>query len=289
MQQHNKRSDSALSEPLLSLSHDDHQHDHDHDEGHHHYHPSTSAIHRQRHRSGMGFTWKHILYLIVMMTIGAALLDAIINGGLAALMYHDQGNIRVWEWPNTLGGDIIITTLLTGILTWLIASNLVMRDLRVGVPLLGKMGSLNLYSPEFRRGKFYNYFLRMEDLIRLPGKGNWKKHFVKFVLLVLRGIPFTLIWFVIFAPATLAVMMALEYGADINLWWPSAVVFKAIWGGGMGLFVTPAVGVLAMASYEDNEAEAINSSRSDATDDDSESGLKSEPNSTYGTGEEEEA
>ncbi len=38
----------------------------------------------------MGFTWKHILYLIVMMTIGAALLDAIINGGLAALMYHDQ-------------------------------------------------------------------------------------------------------------------------------------------------------------------------------------------------------
>jgi hypothetical protein len=237
----------------------------------------------------MGFTWKHILYLIVMMTIGAALLDAIINGGLAALMYHDQGNIRVWEWPNTLGGDIIITTLLTGILTWLIASNLVMRDLRVGVPLLGKMGSLNLYSPEFRRGKFYNYFLRMEDLIRLPGKGNWKKHFVKFVLLVLRGIPFTLIWFVIFAPATLAVMMALEYGADINLWWPSAVVFKAIWGGGMGLFVTPAVGVLAMASYEDNEAEAINSSRSDATDDDSESGLKSEPNSTYGTGEEEEA
>jgi hypothetical protein len=127
----------------------------------------------------MGFSWKHILYLIVMMTIGAALLDAIINGGLAALMYHDQvrpptahaphcdrsdefhffyfflfikidddiffcsallesltslcfvaytkGNIRVWEWPNTLGGDIIITTLLTGLLTWLIASNLVMR------------------------------------------------------------------------------------------------------------------------------------------------------------------
>jgi hypothetical protein len=31
----------------------------------------------------------------------------------------------------------------------------------------------------------------------------------------------------------LAVMMALEYGAGINLWWPSAVVFKAIWGGGM--------------------------------------------------------
>jgi hypothetical protein len=281
------RSDSSLSEPLLSLEHnnqDDYNFDHG-DEGTTHRSSSSSAI-RSRHKSGMGFTWKHILYLIVMMTIGAALLDAIINGGLAALMYHDQGNIRVWEWPNTLGGDIIITTLLTGILTWIIASNLVMRDLRVGVPLLGKMGSLNLYSPEFRRGKFYNYFLHMEDLIRLPGKGNWKKHFVKFVLLVLRGIPFTLIWFVVFAPATLAVMMALEYGADINLWWPSAVVFKAIWGGGMGLFVTPAVGVLAMASFEDNEAKAINS---DATDGDSESGLKSETNSTYGTGEEEEA
>jgi len=226
----------------------------------------------------MGFTWKHILYLIVMMTIGAALLDAIINGGLAALMYHDQGNIRMWEWPNTLGADIIITTLLTGILTWIIASNLVMRDLRVGVPLLGKLGSLGIYSPEFRRGWFYNYFLKMEDLIRLPGKGNWKKYFLNFFFLILRGIPFTIIWFIIFAPATLAVMMALEYGAGINLWWPSAVVFKAIWGGGLGFFITPVVGVLAMASFEDGPKQVD----SDVTDD-SESGLRSETNSTYGT------
>jgi hypothetical protein len=280
-----KRSDSSLSEPLLPLQQHNDDYNGGDDSSHYRRSSSSSAVGRH-HKSGMGFTWKHILYLIVMMTIGAALLDAIINGGLAALMYHDQGNIRVWEWPNTLGGDIMVTTLLTGILTWIIASNLVMRDLRVGVPLLGKMGSLNLYSPEFRQGKFYNYFLRMEDLIRLPGKGNWKKHFVKFILLVLRGIPFTLIWFVVFAPATLAVMMALEYGAGINLWWPSAVVFKAIWGGGMGLFVTPAVGVLAMASFEDNEAKSVNS---DAADADSESGLKSETNSTYGTGEEEEA
>jgi hypothetical protein len=41
-----------------------------------------------------------------------------------------------------------------------------------------------------------------------------------------------------------------------------------------------------MASFEDNEAKSVNS---DAADADSESGLKSETNSTYGTGEEEEA
>lgn len=227
----------------------------------------------------MGFTWKHALYLIIMMMIGAALLDAIINGGLAALMYHDKGNIRMWEWPTTLGADIIITTLLTGILTWIIASNLVMRDLRVGVPLLGKLGSLGIYSPEFRRGWLYNYFLRTEDLIRLPGKGNWKKHFLNFFFLILRGIPFTIIWFIVFAPATLAVMMALEYGAGINLWWPSAVVFKAIWGGGLGFFITPVVGLMAMASFEDNGPKQVDS---DITDD-SRSGLNSETNSTYGT------
>jgi hypothetical protein len=153
-----------------------------------------------------------------------------------------------------------------------------MRDLRVGVPLLGKLGSLGIYSPEFRRGWFYNYFLKMEDLIRLPGKGNWKKHFLNFFFLILRGIPFTIIWFIIFAPATLAVMMALEYGAGINLWWPSAVVFKAIWGGGLGFFITPVVGVLAMASFEDGPKQVD----SDVTDD-SESGLRSETNSTYGT------
>jgi hypothetical protein len=188
-----QRSDSSLSEPLLPLQHNG---DDDYDDDNSHYRRSSSAssaVGRHHKSSGMGFTWKHILYLIVMMTIGAALLDAIINGGLAALMYHDQvrshlvpctlqnvefillwsisayhvlcrydhsiirllhfivptfisnavdnlisiqiavffhtkqGNIRVWEWPNTLGGDIMVTTLLTGILTWIIASNLVMR------------------------------------------------------------------------------------------------------------------------------------------------------------------
>jgi len=227
----------------------------------------------------MGFTWKHALYLVVMMMVGAALLDAIINGGIAALMYHGHGTIRMWSWPNTLGGDIMVTTLLTGILTWIIASNLVMRDLRVGVPLLGKMGSLDIYSPKFRQGWFYNYFLRMEDIIRLPGKGNWIKHFLNFLGLVIRGIPFTIICFIIFAPATLAVMMALEYGADIHLWWVSATVFKAIWGGGLGFFITPVVGLLAMASYEENEPKEINSDESST---DSETGVKpaSSTNST---------
>jgi len=240
----------------------------------------------------MGLTWKHVVYLIVMMMIGAALLDAIINGGLAAIMYHGQHQIKVWDWPNTLGGDIIITTLLTGILTWIIASNLVMRDLRVGVPLLGKMGSLGIYSPEFRRGRFYNWFLRTEDLIRLPGKGNWKKHFLKFLGLILRGIPFTIIWFIVFAPATLGVMMALEYGAHIRLWWVSAVVFKAIWGAGMGFFITPVVGLMAMASYEDNSPEPLKSSDSSSSTEDSENGLKPSKGEEgvvnspyYGTGE----
>jgi len=263
-----EHTEGSLSEPLLSLDNDGRR-------------TSSSHYHR-RHSSGMGFTWKHILYLVIMMMFGAALLDAIINGGLAALMYHDQGYIRMWEWPTTLGADIIITTLLTGLLTWIIASNLVMRDLRVGVPLLGKMGSLGIYSPEFREGKFYNYFLRMEDCIRLPGKGNWKKHFLKFFCVVLRGIPFTIICFIIFGPATLGVMMGLEYGAGINLWWPAATVFKAIWGGALGFLITPVVGILAMASYDDNEPKPIDS---DVTDD-SETAIKSETNSLYGAEEE---
>jgi hypothetical protein len=186
-------------------------------------------------RKGMDFTCKHATYLVIMMMIGAALLDAAINGGIAALLYHDQGDIQMWAWPTTLGGDIIITTLLTGILTWFIASNLVLRDMRVGVLLLGKLRPLNLYSPEFRRGRFYNWFLRLEDGIRLPGKGNWKQHFLNLFLVILRGIPFTALCFIIFGPATLGVMSAIEYGAHVNLWWPSAVVFKAIWGGGLVL------------------------------------------------------
>ncbi len=53
--------------------------------------------------------------------------DNLISIQFAVFLHTKQGNIRVWEWPNTLGGDIMVTTLLTGILTWIIASNLVMR------------------------------------------------------------------------------------------------------------------------------------------------------------------
>lgn len=39
-------------------------------------------------RRGPGVNWKHVVYLVVMMCIGSGLLDVIINGGLAALLYH---------------------------------------------------------------------------------------------------------------------------------------------------------------------------------------------------------
>lgn len=75
---HRNHTEGSLSEPLLSLDNDGRASS------------SSSHYHRRHTSSGMGFTWKHILYLVVMMMFGAALLDAIINGGLAALMYHDQ-------------------------------------------------------------------------------------------------------------------------------------------------------------------------------------------------------
>jgi len=204
-------------------------------------------------RKGSGVNWKHVVYLVVVMGIGSGLLDVIINAGLTALLYYGAHPLPLWGWPDTFGGDILVTGVITGILTWLIAGNLSMRDMRIGVPILGKLTPLHVYSDRFRRQTLYNRFLKLEDLIRLPGKGNWKAHLKKFPPLVLRGIPFTIFVFVFLALPALGVAYGIQsaHGHSWRWTWEKVVVFKGIYGGIMGLIATPIIAILAMCCYEE--------------------------------------
>ena len=67
-------------------------------------------------------TTSQLAYLVIMQGIGAAIIDAGANFGIATAMYRDSSNsVSVWILPGSLAGDAIITLLVQTTLTWIIA------------------------------------------------------------------------------------------------------------------------------------------------------------------------
>ncbi|CAI7875628.1 unnamed protein product [Closterium sp. NIES-53] len=83
-----------------------------------------------------GSTWSQlsrsqIIYLLVVQGVGSAILDAGANFGIATAMYRGSPDpVRVWELPNSLAGDAIVTIMIQGTLTWVIAGLLTRLDVK---------------------------------------------------------------------------------------------------------------------------------------------------------------
>ncbi|KAI9091274.1 hypothetical protein DFS34DRAFT_635551 [Phlyctochytrium arcticum] len=79
-------------------------------------------------------TTRQTLYIVIMHSIGAGILDAAINFGIAVAMYRKAVEpISLFALPKTIAGDTAITVLVQGILTWVIDAGLVYGDIRKGM------------------------------------------------------------------------------------------------------------------------------------------------------------
>ncbi|KAJ3149589.1 hypothetical protein HDU89_003642 [Geranomyces variabilis] len=76
-------------------------------------------------------TLRQTLYIILMHSLGAGILDAAINFVIAYAMYYNQ-EARLWNMPNTIAGDAAVTVLIQGVLTWVIDGALTHQDCRKG-------------------------------------------------------------------------------------------------------------------------------------------------------------
>ncbi|KAF4671733.1 hypothetical protein FOL46_009960 [Perkinsus olseni] len=88
----------------------------------------------------VALSWR--LYLLITLLITTAI-SGTVNALLALAMYSEKkaAATRVWSFPNTLGGDLIITAIVTCIVTWVISPSLAMRDLVIGSPIRIKPSS----------------------------------------------------------------------------------------------------------------------------------------------------
>ncbi|KAF9138422.1 hypothetical protein BG015_002392 [Linnemannia schmuckeri] len=198
----------------------------------------------------IGLTTRHIVYLIVMHTIGAMILDAGINFGLATAMYKNNKHpVYIWPLPNTLAGDMAVTIIIQQALTWILDRLAVRGDLKKGLVAPLRMPS--------DASSLVRWFVGLKD-VKAAGKPGFAFHFKRVVVYIVAT--FLLYW-----PITIGVLYGLKSGhvgaavadgahaaGEFNLW-PFPQIFKAVYSAALGL-TTPFVSYVTLIYEGETQA-----------------------------------
>ncbi|KAF9126738.1 hypothetical protein BGX30_015126 [Mortierella sp. GBA39] len=200
-----------------------------------------------------GLTTRHIVYLVFMHTIGAMILDAGINFGLATAMYKNSKHpVYIWPLPNSLAGDIAVTIIIQQTLTWILDRLAVRGDLKKGLvaPLRMPKDASSLV----------RWFVGLED-VKAAGKPGFAFHLKRVVVYVVAT-------FLVYWPITIGVLYGLKNGhvgaavadgGEFNLW-PFPQIFKGVYSAALGL-TTPFVSYVTLI-YE-GETQAASAAATD--------------------------
>ncbi|KAG0368089.1 hypothetical protein BGX24_002953 [Mortierella sp. AD032] len=205
-----------------------------------------------------GLTTRHIVYLIVMHTIGAMILDAGINFGLATAMYKNNKNaVYIWPLPNSLAGDIAVTIIIQQALTWILDRLAVRGDLKKGLVAPLRMPS--------DASRVVRWFVGLED-VKAPGRPGFVFHFKRVVVLIVAS--FLLYW-----PITIGILYGLKNGGvgaatgdpagEFNLW-PFPQILKGVYSACLGL-TTPFVSYVTLIYEGENQAAATGAEEAKST------------------------
>ncbi|KAK9719509.1 hypothetical protein K7432_004754 [Basidiobolus ranarum] len=181
-------------------------------------------------------TRKQILYLVVMHSIGAGILDAGINFGIATAMYKGSSKpVQLWSINNnTIAGDAGVTIIIQTILTWILDTLATTKDLKKNVitPIRG-------FHP---KNAIFRWFLDVE--------GHRNTSFItKLLHDILRGFVYCFPIFVVFWPISMGIMAGIGEGPGPEYsfnHWPTPQIFKGVYAGLLGIFTTPIITFLVL-------------------------------------------
>ncbi|KAK5816415.1 hypothetical protein F5H01DRAFT_340810 [Linnemannia elongata] len=214
-----------------------------------------------------GLTTRHIVYLIFMHTIGAMILDAGINFGLATAMYKNNKNpVYIWPLPNTLAGDMAVTIIIQQTLTWILDRLAVRGDLKKGLVAPLRMPS--------DASSLVRWFVGLED-VKAAGKTGLVFHFKRVAVYVVAT-------FLIYWPITIGILYGLKSGhvgagvadetraaGEFNLW-PFPQIFKGVYSAALGL-TTPFVSYVTLIYVGETQAASSGAVSVSTTTEDEES------------------
>ncbi|KNC98103.1 uncharacterized protein SPPG_06512 [Spizellomyces punctatus DAOM BR117] len=212
-------------------------------------------------------TTRQVLYLLLMHSLGAGILDAGINFVIAYFMYRDQPTY-LWKLPNTIAGDAAVTVLIQVTLTWIIDGGLVHNDVRKGVtqPIITSHNEDTSSKWTLPRRGFLGWLcassldifaagLPFTERMRRLGNAAVRGFVVSIcVLPIFWGIGIGL---------ACATWTGLASGDQVS-GWPGPQIFKAVYAFVLGAFTTPLSSIVGMAQAGDLGSE-IDEASSDTT------------------------
>jgi len=177
------------------------------------------------------------IYVAVLQGVGAGLVDLGLNYlvGYATYQKFISSTVPVWGWPNLIGGQVIVETLVESLLTWLIVGTMTSLDIRNGrvAPLV------QVDLPRFLAK------LETKDLLNCKSSSGCKRRCAEFGRVLLSGLKYAGINILIFSIPTVCILMIIEAakGPFTGL---DTIWISAIYGALLGVFITPLVAVCAL-------------------------------------------
>jgi hypothetical protein len=161
----------------------------------------------------------HRFYLIIDLGIIPAVVNFSLNGSIAWIMYQSLAVVPFWG-IQSISSETLSTTLLLPLITFLIITPLARRELRrERFPAIELPHQLH------------------QVLNRIPNKT------------IIRAFVLGILSLIIFGPISLLTLSSLEI-LQLSFW--QFVVFKAIFAAGLGLIVTPLIGLWALGDSRTN-------------------------------------
>ncbi|KAG0085175.1 hypothetical protein BGZ93_008681 [Podila epicladia] len=201
-------------------------------------------------------TARHVLYLIVMHTIGAMILDFGFNFGLATAMYKSANEgIYLWPLPKTLAGDAAVTIIIQQLLTWFLDRLAVRGDLSKGLVAPLRMPK--------DAGRIIRWFVGLDHVGVHKSFGDKVGHFFGFH--IKRIAVLCVATFVLFWPITVGVLTVLKnhgigadhghHNGDFNRW-PFPELYKGIYGAAVGM-TTPFISYIALVYNGETQSKSV--------------------------------
>lgn len=206
------------------------------------------------------FSGHQLFYIFILDGIIAALLSGGINFAIAfgmshssdpfffyrtaqltppLALYHNKGGynspIRLFKFPNTLAGDAAITVFIQFLVTWIIESVLVNRDLKKGA--VQPIGFLP--EPTWKLVRWFMFLDRRKQTHEVRSFKHWLEYLFSQTL---RSLILAVIFFPLIFGASIGflTLVGRRRGGDwyyAATWTPE--IFKAVQGAVLGLLFTP--------------------------------------------------
>lgn len=193
----------------------------------------------------MELTKKQKAYVFGLQGIGPMIVDGALNGIIAWQITKEE-DLSLWSMPMPLAGDLFVTTIIQSILTWLLVGIFVRNDIRIN-----NITPIMIQSNDAECNQSQGIFIYLKNnMIQYPIFPLTKDLSIKIVFSTFLYTMLNIFLFAIPSLIILGIIQLADNDIDDKLDVNDIIIAKAVYGGVMGLFMTPIAAICTLIAYE---------------------------------------